>query len=273
MRKALIETTVLTDLLLKTKHLPGIQARSAIRGYDETFLPVYAIKEFCGGPLKNFVWFHNKLAVLGSLSQALDALHKMSLTPRRYIVSTALEALRGAAQEVSKTTNLGDLVGKYGAAAKPDAVLADQYRLALKVQIMRAWRQRRKVTSFVIQELECYLEQGPREVAEQLEIESPSCRYTKECCLAQRLRARPEDLECLKNVIDKQSKKAENVRRRKALRSLYRTRRHLMTAELCRDLGDAYFALFTPEDTVILSTNTRDLAPLAESLGRKVASP
>src|SRR5208337_350174 len=96
MSKAFIDTTVLTDALIKTGEVRK-SAIEAIRKFSVTELPVFAIKEFKAGPLKNFAWMHNKLVTVASFERALDALHRMSRTPRRYTTSTAIEALREAA--------------------------------------------------------------------------------------------------------------------------------------------------------------------------------
>ena len=62
MNKAVVDTTILTDVLLNTGEVRA-NALNAISHYDETYLPVYAIKEFKAGPLKNFVWM-----LLGSIA-------------------------------------------------------------------------------------------------------------------------------------------------------------------------------------------------------------
>ena len=98
MARAFVETTVLVDALLKRRSDTGIKAIEALRRFETTELPVYAIKEFQSGPLKNFAWFHNKLATTKSFAAAVTALQKMAMTPRRYTVATALEGLREAAE-------------------------------------------------------------------------------------------------------------------------------------------------------------------------------
>jgi hypothetical protein len=159
MSKAFVDTTVLTDSLLKDGAIAKI-AKDGLKRFDITELPVYAIKEFKSGPLKNFKWFHNKLALVGSFEQALGALHAMSLTPQRYTTATAIEALRTGAERL-KNTNLGSLVRTYGARASIDKVLCDQYRLTLKMKILKAWKYRRHLTTAVVFPLSCYEEVGP----------------------------------------------------------------------------------------------------------------
>ncbi len=97
MTTAYVDTTVLTDAVLK----PGVQARravGAIRAFERSELPVYAIKEFKAGPLHNYVWLHNKLALTKSLAKSLEAISHMAATPRRNLLRTALEGLTVAAR-------------------------------------------------------------------------------------------------------------------------------------------------------------------------------
>jgi hypothetical protein len=46
-----------------------------------------------------------------------------------------------------------------------------------------------------------------------------------------------------------------------------------ITDEKCRDLGDAIFVALAPDDAVILTTNVRDHALLANAIGKKVKAP
>src|SRR5260370_20693986 len=99
MTKAFVDTTVFTDAALKGSPY-NKTARAALKRFTETDLPVYAIKEFKAGPLSHYVWLHNKFATLKSFYKTLDALHGMSMAPRKYRTATALEAL----SDVAKTT-------------------------------------------------------------------------------------------------------------------------------------------------------------------------
>lgn len=274
MRKAWVETTVLTDILLKGKSEAGQKASAILHEFDKTMLPVYAIKEFHGGPLKNFAWFYNKLVVTNSFAASLQALQRMSMTPRRYTVSTALEALSTIARETLANTTLNQLSQTHGAKAKADSVLADSFRFALKVRIVQAWRRRRGVASDVVEELSCYTESAPKEDGGGvLVIEGKRCSYLRECCLAPKLRLMAEEISRLRDVVSRQEQKNENVRRLRVLRHFCRTPKRDMSEEMCRDLGDAYFALFAPPDATILSTNPKDLEPLASALNKTIQRP
>jgi hypothetical protein len=115
--KAFVETSVLTDALLK----PGVRssaAISAINGFDESLLPVYAIKEFKAGPLRKFCWFHAKLSTTKSFSRSVEQLRRMASTPQRYFTSTALEALELLRETIAAQPQKN---------ANPDLVLCDRW--------------------------------------------------------------------------------------------------------------------------------------------------
>jgi hypothetical protein len=270
--KAYVETTVLTDALLK----PGARAdaaKSAIHRYQESLLPVYSIKEFKAGPLRHYVWFHGKLVTTKSWEQTLTQLRKTAMSPfRARWVSTAVEALEAAAHK-NRAVTLEQLVGKYGALAKEDAVLCDRYRLSLRLIIMKAWRKRRELTTAVIDELSCYSEGDIIEERGLIELGETACQPKDECHLAAKLKGNPQILKIMKAAVDAQPSKNENVKRSQVLRDLVRLPNQKLTPQQCRHLGDAVFAFFCPADATILTTNLTDLRPLAEALGKKVEAP
>ncbi len=270
MSKAVVDTTILTDVLLNSGEAKT-DALKALRYFDETLLPVYAIKEFKAGPLKNFTWLHNKLAIVESYEIALDALQRMSRTPKRYTTSTALQALKKAAGSIGRQTSLS-LKKKYGEKATIDKILCDEFRLTLKFIIMSAWKKRRKITTHVIQPLPCYRESPPYEKRGLLELEPKRCNREEECSLAPLLKSKPYELLKMRDAI-KDSEKIENKRRAKTLRQLFRTPKVPLHDKDCVYLGDAIFVFISPEDAVILTTNTADHIPLANAVGKKAVSP
>jgi hypothetical protein len=269
--KAYVETTVLTDALLKPGPR-GAAANAAIKKFAESQLPVYSIKEMKAGPLHHYAWLHGKLATTGSWEQSVTQLRKMSMSPRRYWASTAIEALEAGAHK-DRYTTLGNLEKKYGPAARIDRVICDRYRLSLRSIIMRAWRQRRKVTSSVVQALECYPETDVAEERGLIVIGETKCHPKEECSLAAALKGNIETLKKLRAAVEAQPEKPENARRAKALKELIRLPKQKLTEQQCRNLGDAIFAFFCPQGMTILTTNTRDLRPLAEAIGKMVESP
>jgi len=272
MSKAFIDTTIITDALLKSGEIRKATIE-AIKKFNETQLPVFAIKEFKVGPLKNFAWMHNTLVMCGSYEKALDALHRMSRSPRRYTTSTAIEALREAEGSISsQTPTLGALVAKYGENASQDRVRCDELRLAIKVAIFKAWRKRRDITTDIVLPLPCYREISPYEKRGLIELDPKKCNPNGECSLAPQLRRRIEELKKMRDAI-KDSGKLENQRRSQTLRQIYRKPKQPIPEKACLYLGDALFVLFAPDDSTILTTNIADFQPLADSLGKKVNRP
>jgi hypothetical protein len=69
------------------------------------------------------------------------------------------------------------------------------------------------------------------------------------------------------------SSRREDQRRRTVLTDFAKRPGGGLTQKACRSLGDAYFAIFAPADSVILTTNVKDHAPLAEALKKKAVAP
>lgn len=70
MTRAFIETTVLTNLLLK-KDGSETAAQAEIAKFSSAIVHQFAWKEFKRGPLKNFVWAFNKLVDTKALLRRL----------------------------------------------------------------------------------------------------------------------------------------------------------------------------------------------------------
>jgi hypothetical protein len=204
------------------------------------------------------------------VADTVAAIQRVSPAPQRYRVSTALEALSEAMRATGAQTSR-EHIEKYGEAASADRVNCDEYRLALKALIYRAWRRHRRVVSAIVQPLSCYTVAMPSEDRGLLRLEPKKCQPTHECCLGASMRADQAGLKALKATVDKQPAKAENARRSGALASLLANKP--MTEKMCDDLGDAIFVFFAPADAVILTTNTRDFEPLAGALGKAVGKP
>lgn len=196
----------------------------------------------------------------------------MAMSPRKYWTSTAVEALEAGAHRDSNT-RLQDLVKKYGSRAKIDAVMCDRYKFSLRSIIMRGWRRRRDLTSSVVHQLECYVESNITEERGLIEIGETKCQPKQECALAAALKQDLDTLKRLRATVEAQPEKPENVNRARVLKELIRVPKQKMTEQQCRQLGDAVFVFFCPPDASILTTNIKDIRPLAEALGKKSQSP
>lgn len=272
MTKAYVDTTVLTDALIKSGP-ERVAARAAIARYSVSQLPEYAIKEFKAGPLSYYTWMHNKLATTGSFAAALQYLQSMSRSPKRYLTSTAIQALQTSAAGSMAQFTTSQMAQKHGPNAAMDKVLCDEYRLAIKAIILLGWKERRKLTTEVVDPLSCYDETDPFVKRDLIELGRRSCPLSTQCSLAPDLRAKPADLKKLRNVALAQGNRPEHQRRAKALRELYRNPKRPVNEKTCRSLGDAIFAFFAPKDAVILTTNVTDHGPLAAALGKSVDKP
>jgi hypothetical protein len=263
MSKAYVETTILADVLLKPKSAKQQKAKAALGRYEETLLPVYSIKEWKAGPLDYFAYFHDKLVQTKSLAKTYRALAAL---PRGNRKDTSMEALAAAAT-LSRSSILPGLSGN-------DQDQADSYRLSIVSLVIRSWRKRRKITSRVTDELACYIESEPHVGKNGLfNLIPQKCDPEQECCLGPLLKAQPQLLDALRESISKTSQRAEDIKRRQALKLLAKHPSDKVAKETCQHLGDAIFAFFCPPDAVVLTTNLRDHVPLAKALGKSAEKP
>ncbi len=270
MTKAFVDTTILTNALLKPSS--NQPTKALLKKYSETQLPVYAIKEFKAGPLQTFAWFHDKLVLLGSFEKALKVLHGVSRSPRRYRTSTAIESIIEVVNATSRTP-MSKLINTYGDSANLGSITTDCYRLAIKSLVYKAWKKRRKLTTLVVQDLDCYEEVDLVENRGLIDLRQLKCKVKTECCLADKLRSDPAKLKLLCDAVKDQPSKRENQKRGQILTDLLRKPKLQITEQMCRDLGDAIIVYFAPDDSVILTTNIIDHNDLAKALGKSVESP
>jgi len=266
MSDAYVETTILTDALLKPQTPKQAAAKAALARFSKTFLPVYSIKEWKAGPLRNFAYLHGKLVTTGSFR---DTIHAVSVLARgSYRQSTSLEAITAAATLSRNRASGGVPIGT------GDQELADSYRLALATLIIKSWRKRRKITSQVVDELPCYSEVEPFIGKDGLfELKPTDCDEDQDCCLGPKLTAAPEVLNALRNSIPQNSGRREDQRRRAALKRLIKHPKDSVDRQTCRDLGDAIFAFCCPASAIILTTNIKDHEPLAAAIGKRAEKP
>jgi hypothetical protein len=270
MTAAFIETTVLTDFLLK-RDGTEIRAAAAFARCDDSIIPQFAWKEFKRGPLKNFVWAHNKLADTRSLLTALAALQRLSRSPQRYLTSTAIQAIHTAFANLF--TDLPALTQKYGAKANPDAIYADALRLELKRVILSSWKNRATLFGGPSHILSCYPDAQLRQDATLIKIEPRDCPSDSQCCLKDAIIKRPKDLVAIRQSLKSETDRQEVARRVKVIKQLEKHPTSLMRPQDCRAFGDAYFVLFCPEKSVVLTTNRRDIEPMASVLKIAVETP
>jgi hypothetical protein len=264
--KAFVDTTVLADALL-AKGIRTQAALAAVKRYSSTLLPIYAIKEFKAGALRNYSWAHNKLVESPSLSEALEFINRT----RGYRSASAQEAIKSAVARYAHLTT-GALVAQYGQNATLDPTLKDLYRLHLKRLVIRAWQRRRRIAKEHVFPLSCYTETAPREERGLIVVDTYRCEARPECALGPILKS---DLDALRRLREaaKTGGRPEDMRRSVAIRSILKRPSDPISDEICRNLGDAMIVFLSPSDAIILTTNTRDHTPLGAALGKSVEKP
>jgi hypothetical protein len=266
--KAFLDTTVLADALLKGEPHRSA-ARAAIARYEHCALSGYAIKEFKAGPLRHYVWFHNKVVTSPTWEDAVRAIPSVRRQANK--MATALQALSDFSGSLSKK------LPKNLAVQYPGKSLGDiqkkEAAIWLKLKILQAWRHRQKLVSERIAPLSCYAEVDPTIDKNGLIYDKPVLCGAADCCLRAHFTAQPSVVEKLLLACDLLPDKPETTKRRQVLRQLYRLPKRPMAESDCRNLGDAVFAFQCPKDAVILTTNIADHAILASACGVTAVPP
>ena len=270
MTKCFVDTTVLTDLLLK-KDGSEARAEACLSRYSVQIFPEYAWKEFKRGPLSAFRWAYEKLSDTRSFAKALLMLQSISRGPKRNFISTAIQALHTAQNDFAKF-DLQSLSAKYGKRANIDSVQADWYRLELKKAILGSWQKQRQLGCD--DQLACYSNEPPVHNSKgEIKLDPLDCR-TEDCCLRSRLSNRQGDLHLLAaGLLKCDQNKKEIISRTAVVNQLVNRPEKAISRKQCAQFGDAYFALFCPSGADILSTNLVDMQPIGSALGKNCVKP
>ncbi len=269
MNKAFVDTTIFADCLLKVGEKQSA-AKKLLKKFDKQGLPVFAIREFKAGVLSNFIWAHNELAMCKSYTKAFQNIQNKAIY-KRYKLLSSLEALT-TVMYMNKLVPIKSIKEKSGEYFNQDEYLVEKYRTSLKFFILKAWQKRRKLTTDVINELNCYSELDIRETGKFLDSKPIDCSTDSDCCLLPLYKKNITILKQLREELKKLKQKPERDRQIKLLKDIIK-RKNELTSKECRSLGDIYFLVACPVESTIITTNESDFKPLCEAIGKKMMSP
>ncbi len=266
MSKAFLDTTIVADALLKRGEQHN-NAVNALARYDEILLPVYAIKEFKRGPLRAYIWLHNKVITTGSWGNAVECI--ASIHTHKNLSSTAIKAVADftSALEAPEGEDFSGLRSSSGG-----TFLQKQARIWLKTKIFGAWRKLNQRPFQKTQNLDCYALVAPKQKSSGIIDRGPYKCTLGNCCVQMQLLDDQEALKALEKIC-KGSEKQEMLKRAKVLRHIRRHPNSNIEENKCVTLGDLVFALQCPEGAVILTTNIVDHEPLSNALGKQAVLP
>jgi hypothetical protein len=267
MAKAFVDTTVLTDATLKTDKLRDA-AKRAMGSFDEVLLASYALKEFKAGPLRAYVWFHNKV-VSGTWSDAVRAIP--TVMTQKNFASTAIGAL--ADFESSIAAHLPSTLAAHHPHDSLDVIKRRESCAFLRKKVLLAWRDAKRAPYQPTNPLSCFAEVPPSLNSDGTLENRPTKCTLGDCCLVDQFGSAKSDTLALREKCAELSSKREMARRRKVLERILRSPNATLSENECRSLGDAVFALQCPGDAVILTTNLVDHGPLAQCVGKRAQRP
>lgn len=267
MVKAFLDTTMLADALLKER-ADRDRAKASFRRYEALLVPGYATKEFKRGPLRGYIWLHNKVVTTEQWGDAIASIP--TVWRQRNLTLTAMRAAADFTSSMAVANVVTREIPRDG--AEFHAMQTREARIWLKTKIFSAWRQRGKAPFTQTHPLSCYALVAPHETVNGIIENKPTTCALSDCCLKEQFASDPEALARLEAACA-QSSKPEMRKRRQVLRSIRRHPRRDLNESQCIALGDAVFAFQCPSDAVVLTTNIADHQPLAAVLGKRVETP
>jgi hypothetical protein len=268
-----VDTTVLADALLK----PGWKQDSAIaalRKFDETELPAYALKEFSAGALDHVVWMYNKLIETRSATKTLEIAQRQHPVYEKRRTATVTEIWIVLNKMWGSLAARGTL-DERGIAASNESLHFDYFRLQLYSLIKRAWTKRRRLTTRVVGELPCFHDLPLRVERKLFAKPDAVCDASIPCASAIHLRSKKNQLAMVRQVIESQPTSWENRRRCQVIGYILtgKWKSKVVENKDCRAFGDAVFAVLCPPGGTIVTTNVRDIKPLADRLHKFIFDP
>jgi hypothetical protein len=257
--RAFLDTSILTIYCLSAAK-EREQIVSALKNYSEVILFRYAIKEFECGPLRAFVLVHQCLLGQRGFEQVLHWIERLLGTPRRNLPATALFAIRSAYARAAV-----ELRNTYFT----DSNFRNVMRLHLKRQVLTGWDARLQIANRIIPDLPCYPETGPTMDRKNLRLPQPRCYPSTPCALVSGNGYDRRDIQKLLLAIDSMPANRQVDRWRGTLSKILKGP---ISHRDCRGVGDAFFCLFAPLDSTVVTTNIRDHRPLAASLGKTASN-
>lgn len=266
MSNAILDTTIIADILLKGNQQSSAAKRSLER-YETIYLPTFAIKEFKRGPLRAYMWLHNKVVTTQSWAQAIGSVS--SVFRQRNLQSTALQAIvdftSGLRVDRRDLEGLGPIIGA-------DALLSQHARIWLKTKIHQAWRGLFRKPFKLCAPLPCYAITAPRDLPNGLIDYKPLICTLGPCSIQKQIIRERDIAEILENVC-RSLPKEEMSKRAIILRLIRRHPEQKLTDNQCIALGDVVFAIQCPIDAIVLTTNIADHHPLTSAIGKHAELP
>jgi hypothetical protein len=268
MTRAFLDTTILANALLKIGD-DNKQAKASFARYEELLVSGYAVKEFKAGPLRGYVWLHNKVVTSGRWGDAIAAIS--TIWQQRNLSMTATRAVGDF------TSSMGAQLAKLGLVKQGSApyqdLLAKEARIWLKTKITKAWKDQKRAPFKHVNPLSCYALREPIEMLDGLIEHSPLMCTLGYCCLHQQFTADLATTEKLELACKALAAKPEMNKRRAVLHDIGRKPKSPIDHTACIRLGDAVFALQCPSGAVVLTTNLSDHGPLCAALGKTAEEP
>jgi hypothetical protein len=276
-----IETTAVVDATLKPEYQRAI--RSILDSHSTRISSRYVRMEIKRGVLQNLVYLHNKMVNCQKWSEVAASVSRLSASPQKHKLSTALEALAIFWTTIENKTSK-DMEKDHGGPIAISEYLRNRSIYFLRVSIRRLWRNVDRIADSYLDPMSCFVDISPPKMdGELLDNQPRTCEKSAvECSIKNFFAYERVSFESILEALHSLGDKAdpETKKRVKSLRNILRMlpsssrkfSNHQQNAAECWNCGDAILAVMAPPHSTVLQRNPRHYDPICAALKKKTVT-
>ncbi len=265
-KKIFIETTIMTDYLLKDKN----KVNNVLYNYNRKITSNYVRMEFKKTPLNYLIYLHNKAVSCKNITEVHEAINKLSSNYHKYRLLSTLENVTNFYKNVFEKRP-SEIIIECGNMTLNE-YLREKAISHFSLLIRKCWRKFDETVDEIINPMECFVDiQPPYKKGRIYRDDTRTCKKSQNKCNIRGFIN--ENRGTFNNILNKLQEMGavdqETKKRRKSLKRILRTENKQVTIEDCRACSDAIIAVEAPEGAAIFNNNKKHYDPICDAIGKK----
>lgn len=268
-KEIFLETTIMIDRTCK-----GIKSKKKVEevlsSYERSYTSKYAKMEFKKGLLQNLIYLHGKIVQCNNLTEVLEAISKLSVTPQRNKLSSVLESVVLFYKNIWDKTP-SEIIEKCGDVTL-DEYLRNSAESFLNRLIRQSWREFDRVVDEIINPTSCFVDmEGPRRTGRIYDNSPRTCDKSNFRCGCRDFFN--ENSESFSKILDRlkalSNPDNETINRIRSLKKILRVKKREIRSTDCWYCGDAILAVEAPDGADVFNNNQRHYIPICEAVKKR----
>jgi hypothetical protein len=271
-----IETTALVDSI-KSEYREILD--EILSKYDKKVSSNYVKMEIKRGVIQNLVYLHNKIVMCREMSEVFSAISRLSSTPQRHKLGTALEAITEFFSSIERVT-LQEMLDTSGDISHGDYLRRESSSF-IRILIRIVWRRFEKIVDEDINPMSCFVDIEQPKFDNGVYDNSPrTCDKSQfECQIKNFFRENTHSFSRIRDDLQRLPEQSIDAETRNRIRSLKEIIRLLPFnsrkfsnkdgAKDCWRCGDAILAVLSPEGAHVLHRNPKHYDTICKSLNKQ----